>query len=135
MAETSDMEVIRRKTKALQSRNTLNAPFKKYGEQFRTLYFSSGNIPLSKSEVMAKSSAIRKVMITNLFRQGNKLEINYLNAAIRKSIPCHMTPEDIKDFNLASSRIQKDVTAKIAQEKKMEKKLSIQRGKDMSMDF
>lgn len=135
MAETSDMEVIRRKTKALQSRNPLNAPLKKYGEQFRTLYFSSGNIPLSKSEVMAKSSAIRKVMITNLFRQGNKLEINYLNAAIRKSIPCHMTPEDIKDFNLASSRIQKDVTAKIAQEKKMEKKLSIHRGKDMSMDF
>lgn len=135
MAETSDMEVIRRKTKALQSRNTLNAPLKKYGEQFRTLYFSSGNIPLTKSEVMAKSSAIRRAMITNLFRQGNKLEINYLNAAIRKSIPCHMTPEDIKDFNLASSRIQKDVTAKIAQEKKMGKKLSIQRRKDMSMDF
>ena len=46
-----------------------------------------------------------------------------------------MTPEDVKDFNLASSRIQKDVTVKIAQEKKMGKKLSLQRSKDMGMDF
>ena len=133
--EASDIEVIKHKTRALQNRNTLNAPFKKYGEQFRTLYFSSGNIPLTKSGVMAKSSAIRKAMIENLFRQGNKLEVNYLNAAIRKSIPCHMTPEDIRDFNLASSRIQKDISVKIAQEKRIGKKISMQRSKDMSMDF
>ena len=134
MMEANDREIIMKKTKALQGRNTLNAPFKKYGEQFRMLYFS-GNIPMSKPEVLAKTAAIRKVMIEHLFKHGNKLEINYLNAAIRQSVPCRMTPEDVKDFNLASSRIQKDVTVKIAQEKKMGKKLSLQRSKDMGMDF
>ena len=137
LEQKSERDTIIQKTKALHAKNSLNAPFKKYGEQFRMLYFSSGNLPTTKEGVLARSENVRKTMVENLYRQGIRSEINYLNTAVRKSIPCQMTQEDIKEFNIASGRIQKEVSANIIKERKMglNRSRSLQRTKDLGMDF
>ena len=83
----NERSIILHKTNALKERTALNMPFKKYADQFRMLYFSDGNIPVSKEGVLNKSAKIRKDMICNLFRQGKRNEIKYLNVAVLKSIP------------------------------------------------
>lgn len=133
----NERSIILHKTNALKERTALTMPFKKYADQFRMLYFSDGNIPVSKEGVLNKSAKIRKDMICNLFRQGKRNEIKYLNVAVLKSIPCQMNKEDVLAYNIESGRMQKDAAAAVIKERKLGKELhrSLQRSKDVSLEM
>ena len=76
-------------------------------------------------------------MICNLFRQGKRNEIKYLNVAVLKSIPCQMNKEDVLAYNIESGRMQKDAAAAVIKERKLGKELhrSLQRSKDVSLEM
>lgn len=136
-ASDTEGSVIIRKTNALKGKTTLSMPFKKYAEQFKMLYFSDNCIPISKDGVLSKTAKIRKDMIKNLFRQGKRNEVNYLNIAVLKSIPCNMNKDDVLAYNIESGRIQKEAASEIIKEHKFGKNIihSVQHNKDISLEM